>query len=122
MMWGEDREQKLSLLRAFRNQLVARNEVVRHYVSLLYQHSSEVAGIFIKNPLLCLEISKLVEALLPSIDSFFETEQLSLTAGQKDTLESFLNQFELEAAPELKGIIQNLIMDLKGGSLFATVS
>jgi hypothetical protein len=122
MMWGEDREQKLSLLRAFRNQLVARNEVVRHYVSLLYQHSSEVAGIFIKNPLLCLEISKLVEALFPSIESFFETEQLSLTAGQKDTVESFLNQFALEAPPALQGIIQNLRKDLKGGSLFAIVS
>ena len=122
MIWGEDREQKLSLLRAFRNELVARNEVVKNYVSLLYQHSSEVAGVFIKHPLLCLEMKKLVEALLPSIESFFETEQLILTAGQKDTVETFLNQFELKIPPELKGIIQNFRKDLKDGRLFLTVS
>jgi len=122
MMWEEDSEQKLSLLRAFRNKLMARNELVRHYVSLLYHHSSEVAGVFIKHPLLCLETRKLVEALLPSIESFFETEQLSLTAGQKDRVESFLKQFELEGTPELKGIIQNFRKDLRKGRLFQTVS
>jgi len=122
MMWEEDSEQKLSILRAFRNKLMARNELVRHYVSLLYHHSSEVAGVFIKHPLLCLETRKLVEALLPSIESFFETEQLSLTAGQKDRVESFLKQFELEGTPELKGIIQNFRKDLRKGRLFQTVS
>ena len=122
MVWEEDSTQKLSLLRAFRNKLVARNEVVRNYVSLLYQHSSEAAGVFIKNPLLCLEIRKLVEVLLPSIESFFETEQFSLTAGQKDTVETFLNQFEREVTPELKGIIQNLRKDLRDGRLLLTVS
>jgi hypothetical protein len=122
MMWGEETKQKLSLLRTFRNELVARNKLVRNYVSLLYQHSSEVAGVFIKNPLLCLETRKLVEVLLPSIESFFQTEQFSLTAGQKVTVESFLTQLELEVAPELKAIIQNFREDLNDGRLFLTVS
>ena len=122
MMWEEEMEQKLSLLRAFRNEVVVRNEAVKNYVSLLYQHSSEVAGVFIKNPLLCLETRKLVEVMLPSIESFFETKKLSLTAGQKDTVESFLNQFELKVTPELKGIIQNFRKDLRDGRLFLTVS
>ena len=122
MMWEEESEQKLSLLRTFRNKLMARNEVVRNYVSLLYQHSSEVAGVFIKHPSLCFEIRKLFEVLLPSIESFFETEQFSLRAGQKATVESFLNQFELEAPSVLKGIIRNFRKDLKDGRLFLTVS
>ena len=53
MMWGEDKDQKLSLLRFFRDEAVARNQVIKNYVSLLYQHSSEIAGILIKHPLLC---------------------------------------------------------------------
>ncbi len=39
MMWGEDKEQKLSLLRYFRDEAVARDKVVRNYVSLLYQYT-----------------------------------------------------------------------------------
>ena len=122
MIWGEDSKQKLSLLRTFRNEIVARNKVVRNYVSLLYQHSSEVAEILIKHPILCFEARKLVEVLLPSIKSFFETEQFTLTAEQKDTVESFLNQFELEITPELEEIIQNFRKDLRDGRLFLTVS
>jgi hypothetical protein len=122
MVWEQDSEQKVSLLRTFRNELVDRNEVVRNYVSLLYQHSSEVAGVFIKHPLLCLETRKLVEALLPSIGSFLETEKLVLTANQKDRVESFLNHFELKVTPELKGIIQDFRKDLRDGRLFFTVS
>ena len=122
MMWGEDKEQKLSLLRYFRDEAVARNKVVRNYVSLLYRNSSEIAGVFIKHPLLCLETRKLVEALLPSIESFFETEKLVLTAGQKDRVESFLNQFESKVTPELKGIIQDFRKDLRDGRIFLPIS
>jgi hypothetical protein len=122
MMWEEDKEAKLSLLRAFRNQVVVRNEVVRDYVSLLYQHSSEILGLLITHPFLCHETSKVVEALIPSIKSFFENERLVLTAGQKDTVETFLDTFEPKASPELKGIIQNFKRDLRNGRLFLTVS
>ncbi len=122
MIWGEDKEQKLSLLRFFRDEAAARNQVVRNYVSLLYRHSSEVAGVFIKHPLLCLETSELVEALIPSIESFFKTEKLVLTAGQKERVETFLNQFETKVRPELKGIIQNFRKDLRDGRLSSTVS
>jgi hypothetical protein len=122
MMWGEDKEQMLSLLRYFRDEAEARNQVVRNYVSLLYQHTVEVAGVFIKNPLLCLETRELVEALLPSIESFFETEKLILTAGQLDRVETFLHAFEVKASPELRGIIQNFRKDLRDGRLFLTVS
>jgi hypothetical protein len=122
MMWEEDNDQKLSLLRLFRDEAVARNEVVRNYVSLLYQHTVEVAGIFIKYPLLCLETRELAEALLPSIESFFETEKLTLTAGQQDRVESFLNQFESKVSSELKGIIQNFRKDLRDDRLFLPVS
>ena len=121
-MWGENKEQKLSLLRYFRDEAVARDKVVRNYVSLLYRNSSEVAGVFIKYPLLCRETRELVEALLPSIESFFETEKLILTAAQKDTVETFLNTFEAKGSPELKGIIQNFRKDLRDGRLFLTVS
>ena len=122
MMWGEDKEQKLSLLRYFRDEAVARNQVVKNYVSLLYQHTVEVAGVFIKNPLLCLETRELVEALLPSIESFFETEKLILTAGQQDRVETFLNAFEVKASPELQEIIQKFRKDLRDGRLFLTIS
>ena len=122
MMWGEDKEQKLSLLRYFRDEAVSRNEVVKNYVTLLYQHTAEVAGVFIKHPLLCLETSELVEALLPSIESFFKTEKLVLTASQQDRVETFLNQFETKVSPELKGIIQNFRKDLRDGRLSSTVS
>jgi len=121
-MWGSDKETKLSLLRSFRDEVIARNEVVRNYVSLLYQNSSEIAGLLIKHPLLCLETRKLVEVLLPSVEYFFETETLTLTATQEDTVESFLNQFETQVSPKLKGIIQNFRKDLRDGRLFVTVS
>ena len=122
MMWEEDKEQQLSLLRYFRDEAVARNEVLRNYVSLLYQHTVEVAGVFINHPLLCLETRELVEALLPSIESFFETEKLTLTAGQQDRVETFLNHFESKVSSELKEIIQNFRKDLRDGRLFITVS
>ena len=122
MMWREDKEQNLSFLRHFRDEVVARNEIVRNYVSLLYQHSAEIAVILIKYPLLSRETSKLVETLLPSIKSFFETDTLILTVDQKDTVESFLNTFEPKVSQELKGIIQNFRKDLRNGRLFKTVS
>ena len=121
-MWGSDKETKLSLLRSFRDEVIARNEVVRNYVSLLYQNSSEIAGLLIKHPVLCLETRKLVEVLLPSVEYFFKTETLTLTATQEDIVESFLNQFETQVSPKLKGIIQNFRKDLRDGRLFVTVS
>ena len=122
MMWGEDKEQKLSLLRSFRDKAVTRSYVLRNYVSLLYQHSSEIAGILIKNPLLCLSAKNVIESLLPNIELFFETEQLTLTVIQKGTVESFLNTFEETVSPELKGIIQNFRKDLRDGKLSITLS
>jgi hypothetical protein len=69
-----------------------------------------------------LETRKLVEVLLPSIESFFESEKLLLTAGQKEIVENFLNTFEEQASPELKGIIQYFRKDLRDGRLFLTIS
>ena len=121
-MWGADTDKMLSLLRTFRDETVARNDVVRKYVSLLYQNSSEIVGLLNKYPSLCVETRKLIEVLIPSIKSFFNTRKLTLTTVQILKIESFLNQFELKVGPELKGIIQSLKKDLKNGTLFLIVS
>ena len=116
-MWGEKKGEKLSLLRRFRDEMLANSEVGRNYVSMLYNNSSEVLTLFIFNPSLIEATKVLIEELLPGIQSALDSGKMILSKRQLAGIESLLAKFETKASPELKMVIKNLGKDVREGKI-----
>ena len=116
-MWGEKKGEKLSLLRRFRNNVLANSEVGRNYLSMLYSNSSEVLTLLIFNPSLIEETKALIDELLPGIQSALDGGEMILSKRQMAGIESLLARFETKASPELKMVIKNLGNDVKKGKV-----
>jgi len=116
-MWGSKKGEKLSLLRKFRDKVLANSEVGRNYLSMLYSNSSEVLTLLIWNPSLIEETKAFIDELLPGIQSALDGGDMILSKRQMAGIESLLARFETKASPELKTVIKNLGKDVKEGKV-----
>ena len=114
-MWGEKKDETLSLLREFRNNVLAKSERGRNYLFMLYHNAPEVLSLLIRNPSLIEKTKRLIDELLPGIQSALKGGEIILSKRQMAGIKSLLAKFETKASPELKMVIENLGNDVEEG-------
>ena len=111
-MWTTKRDENLLLLRVFRGEILLNTKVGRVYVSMLYENSFEIASLLIKNQLLAKQTAKVLDELLPSIESLLSSDEMELSQDTIENLETLLNKFESKASPKLKTAIRKVEKDI----------
>ena len=102
----------------FRDEFLLNNEVGRDYTSLLYDNSSEIARLLLKNPSLRAQTKEVVADLLPGIDSLLTNGQMAMSLGTLEKVKSLLEHFESKASPRLKTAIRKVRKDISRGEVF----
>jgi len=97
---------------------MASSEVGRSYVNLLYRNSQEIATLLMQDPLLRKEVRKLINELLPYVNSLQEGKKVSLSKGKIAHIDSVLKRFESKASPQLKKAIKKVRRDVRKGIVF----
>ena len=117
-IWDEGKDENLSLLRIFRDEFLVNTEVGKEYVSMLYDNSSEVAGLLLQNPSLSAQTNKIIVELLPGIESLLTNNKIAINQDTIGKVESLLDQFEAKASPTLKTAIRKARKDINKGEVF----
>jgi len=118
-MWGAKKRENLSLLRSFRDGVLAESEVGREYIFMLYNNSLEILIFLIRDPSLTKETKEVIDELLPGIQSLLEGKKMSLSEEKTDHLELLFKHFDKKAfSPQLKRAIKKVRRDLSEGILF----
>ena len=111
-MWGSKKAQNLSLLRAFRDEILVDTKLGREYVSLLYTHSLEIFTFLLQDPSSITLVSEVIDELLLSIESLRYNEELEIGHGTINKFESLLDTVEGKASPGLKTAIKRIKKDI----------
>lgn len=117
-MWGNKKGETLSLLRRFRDEVLANNEMGRDYIFMLYNNSLEILILLFQNPSLTKETKKAIDELLPGIQSILNGVEMILSKKQLADIESLLTKFESKATPSLKTAIKKVRRDMREGKVF----
>jgi len=117
-MWGDEKEQNLLLLRAFRNEVLLNTEVTREYITMLYGNSLEIAILLLKDPLLTELTCEVINEILPSVESLLYNDKMKISQKTIDDFESLLGQLEPKASPRLKSVIKKVMKDIRKERVF----
>jgi len=118
-MWGDKKGEILSLLRTFRDKVLADSEIGRHYIFMLYNNSLEILILLVQNPSLMEETKVVIDELLPVVQSLLEGKKTRFSEEQVTYIESLFDHFEERAiSPRLKIAIKKVRKDLREGILF----
>ncbi len=115
--WGLEAEANLSLLRVYRDRVLAESEPGKTFVKLLYCHSQEILNLLLQNPALLNQTKQLVDELIPNIRSAVDEEKLHLTADQLARIQILLSRFETKAGAELQEAINQVKRNVREGVL-----
>ena len=118
-MWGAKKGKNLSLLRKFRDDVLADSEMGQDYIFMLYNNSLEILILLLQNPPLMKETSRVIDGLFPGIHSLLDGGGMKLSRKQLADVESLLAKFETKASPWLKTAIKKVRKDLREGELFS---
>ena len=110
-----DEKESLFLLRRFRDEVLLSHRQWNSYVNLLYKNSEEIASLFLENPFLTIKAKELISGLLPRISNALKGEKMAISGDEEARIELFLEEFETEASPRLKGTIRKAKRFLKEG-------
>ena len=116
-MWGTRKEEHLHLLRTFRDDVLADNEVGRDYIFMLYSNSLEILTLLVQNPALTKDLREVIEEFLPGIQSIINGGRMVLPKKQLTNVESLLTAFEPKASLELKTVISKVKKDIQEGTI-----
>ena len=116
--WGVNKKRNLSLLRSFRDTIMARKDFGREYTFLLYNNSTEIVTLLNHYPSLTQKTEEVIDEILPGIHSLLNGRKMTLAKSQLDTIKSFLAGFETKASPQLKMEIKKVRKDIQEGKVF----
>ncbi|KPJ58467.1 MAG: hypothetical protein AMJ42_03235, partial [Deltaproteobacteria bacterium DG_8] len=117
-MWGARKDEKLLLLRVFRDEILLNTEVGREYVSILYNNSFEIAILLLQEPSLTSQTREVIDELLQSVESLLYNNDMIISQKTIGNIESLLTNFETKASPKLKTAIMKVKEDIKKGEMF----
>jgi hypothetical protein len=118
-LWGIEKEKNLRLLRSFRDEIMAKNDLGLDYIFLLYSNSIEIASLLQQDEYLRLEVKRLIDEMIPQIKSRMEGNNAVISAEQVSQIESLLNYFERKASSAgLKNAVKKVKNDLRQGLIF----
>jgi len=102
----------LSESRAFRDQVLAKSQRGKHYTELYYKFSSEAAGILLVHPMLVLRSRDVLDRYMPVLQAMSRGEQVSLTDGDIEEIDSFLRAIGERGSSGLRDSVNALCDDL----------
>jgi hypothetical protein len=100
-------------VREFRDQLLAKTSRGQNYTRLYYQAADEAARILTLNPMLLLRSSEILQQYKPVLEAMSRGEQVTLSEGDVEEIENFLNSFAEKGSPELRQSIERVRHDLR---------
>ncbi len=99
-------EESLTLLRRFRDEVLAKDGQGKRYITLFYRHAPEISLLLNKDPKLKLKTIGTIKELLPQIRSLLKGKEARFTPKIIEEIESLLDQFKAQASPGLKRTIE----------------
>ena len=112
IMLNENGDDELSLLRRFRDEALELQPWGKRWVQLLYNNSEEIANLMLEDPLLTAEAGKIIDQLIPVVQSYLENKEMKLSVEQLDSILILLSCFESKASLGLKRVISTFRSDL----------
>ena len=110
---------EVNTLRGFRDEVLTKNLKGERYVNLYYSPQAiEALFILFFNPELKVCMNKVVKESIPAIQSLLKGEKALVDFEIIEEIEVFLEEFEKEASPNLRKIIDTIRRDIKKGDLF----
>ena len=117
-MWGDEKEEKLLLLRAFRDEILMSSNVGKKYVNLVYDNSIEIALLLLKDESLAANAGEVTEEFTMSVESLLRSDELQLNLSTIEKFKSLINRIEMNASLKLKTAIKKLKKDFEGDDIF----
>lgn len=107
----------LTSSRRFRDDVLARTPRGQQYTQLYYRFSKEAAGILMLNPALVLRSQEVMQRYRSVLESMIKGEPVTLTSGDIDDIDEFLNLFAQRGSGELREALAALSRDLRDPSV-----
>ena len=114
----EDEEEKLLMLRRYRDEILVSNRLGKMYVNLLYEHSVEIASLLLGEEDLTTQAKGIISGLLPGLNSLREGGGMEIHAEMIMDMELLLEDIEVKASPTLRIFVRKLKKDIKNGNVF----
>lgn len=112
-------DSEVTLLRRFRDEVLAKSFDGERYVDLYYSpHAIEALLILLFNPELRMCADMIVTKSLPAIQSLLRVETALIDSETRADIELFLEEFEKDASPDLKRAIGIIKKDIAAGDVF----
>jgi hypothetical protein len=108
-----DAETTLSAMRSFRDSKLAASKRGREYSRLYYKLSSEAVQQMLLNPMMILRSQEMIGRYTPVLRDMNEGRDVTLTQGDLDEIDGFLNYFASKGSTELKQTVKRLSEDLR---------
>ena len=109
----DDDQSTLGQSRAFRDKVLARSQRGQRYTQLYYKFSTEAVSTLMLNPMLLLRSREVMQRYMPVIKSMVRGEQVSLSQGDLDEIDSFLKTFSQNGSQEFRETLTGLSHDLR---------
>jgi Zn-dependent metalloprotease len=106
-------QEKLSLLRQYRDKVLRKSPPGRAYVKIFYKHSLEVTSILLSNSSIASDARSIMNSMLTDIQTTLQGKRLIITHAQMDRIISLLDAIGTKASLELYRDIQRLKSDLR---------
>ncbi|MCI0489046.1 MAG: hypothetical protein L0229_20835, partial [Blastocatellia bacterium] len=106
-------EAALNSMREFRDSKLAKSKRGRKYARSYYRLSSEAVPMMMLNPLMVLRSQQMIERYMPIVRDLSSGKDVTLTKGDLDEIDGFLNQFASKGSPQLKQTVKGLCEDLR---------
>jgi len=116
-MWGEKRDEKLVLMRVFRDEVLFNMDIGREYIFTLYDNSLEIVLLLILEPSLTVGTAEVLNELIPCMESLLYSDEMKVSQDTIDNVMSLFDQFETQASPKLKAAINKFKEDITTGEV-----
>jgi hypothetical protein len=112
-------EATLNAAHHFRDGVLSKSPRGRKYTQLYYQFSSEAVQTMMFNPMLMLRSREIIERYKPVIQAMANAEAVTLTQGDLDEIDGFMNSFGAKGSSELNEAIKGVCHDLRDPQMHA---
>src|SRR5262245_9022280 len=103
----------LGTSRQFRDQVLSKSERGQRYTRLYYDFSSEIVRKMIFHPSLVLRSLEIKERYMPVIEAMVRGKDVTLTEGDLEEIDNFLNSIAARGSRELQETIKGVRADLR---------
>jgi len=109
----EEQPSSLDLLRTFRDSILAKNGLGKHYTRLYYEHAAELASLIKTQEDIKVKSAELLMELIPTIAMRIDRQEMVLGEGVRGRINALIGQVERYASPPLKEALTIIKRDLR---------